>query len=354
VLTLHPLPPWDEALTSRDVAKLVGVSQATVSRVLADSPLVSAQTRKRVKEVLEQVGYQPNAAARTMRSQRSGTVGVVVESLTNPFYPELLRALGTELQRCELQMILWDADESPGVNAAVQAIEQRLVDGLLFTTATESSEPFRRALQRGAPLVLVNRTVDGCRCDQVGGDNERRATSIARYFAQHGRDSIAMVGGPAEAETARQRMRGFRAGASEAGLSLPEDHIVDSDFSHDGGQRAMQRILSVTPTTNAVFCANDVIALGALDAIRTSGRIVPDDVWVVGYDDIAMASWAAFDLTTARQPLAKMARSAVDMLRARIDTPNVPFAYHQFWNELIVRDSTGHAPFDDHEGVTKT
>jgi LacI family transcriptional regulator len=340
---------WVQPLTSRDVARIAGVSQATVSRVLTNSPSVAPATADRVREALERVGYQPNAAARAMRSRRSGTVGVVTENLSNPFYPELLRALGAELQRYDLRMILWDAETGPGLDAAVEAIEQHLVDGLLFTAATEHSQPFRRAVSKGAPMVLVNRKIDDCPCDQVVSENAQAAATIARYFLSHGRQALRMITGPDDAATARERLRGFVAGAASCGIALTDDSFAASDFSHDGGMRATESLLSRSPHADAIFCANDAIAFGAVDALRLSGRAVPDDVWVVGYDDVEMAAWPIFGLTTARQSLGEMASVAIRMLWDRVDgTAKHKFARQEFLrSDLIIRKSTDNAPLTE-------
>lgn len=343
------LSSWVQPLTSRDVARIAGVSQATVSRVLTHSPSVAPATADRVREALERVGYQPNAAARAMRSRRSGTVGVVTENLSNPFYPELLRALGAELQRYDLRMILWDAETGPGLDAAVEAIEQHLVDGLLFTAATEHSQPFRRAVSKGAPMVLVNRKIDDCPCDQVVSNNAEAAATIARYFLSHGRQTLRMIKGPDDAATARERLRGFVAGAAGCGIAVTEESFAASDFSHQGGMQAVQSLLSHSPQTDAIFCANDAIAFGAIDALRLSGRKVPADVWVVGYDDVEMAAWPIFGLTTARQSLGEMASVAIRMLWDRIDDAAKPKSARQelLRSDLIIRQSTDNAPLTE-------
>ncbi|WP_158889842.1 LacI family DNA-binding transcriptional regulator [Amycolatopsis anabasis] len=328
-------------VTAREVAKLAGVSQATVSRVLHRHDSVSEQTRARVLRVLTETGYQPNFAARTMRTNRTGTVGLIVDDVTNPFYPQLIKAISGELGRAGLRMILWES-AGPGESAALEAIDQRLIDGLLFTTATADSAPLAEALRRRAPVVLVNRTVRGLPCDQVDGDNHDGAAQVARYFAAAGHRRVGMVGGPERASTARERMAGFRAGCAEHGLELAETCVADGEFSHDGGCAALRSILERAgkrPPT-AVFCANDLSAFGALDALAAAGRRVPEDTWLVGYDDIAMASWGAFGLTTVRQPLTDMAAAGVALLRARIAEPERALVHQRFHNELIVRRTT--------------
>jgi LacI family transcriptional regulator len=331
--------------TSRDIARLAGVSQATVSRVLRGSENVSPATRARVQSVLDATGYQPDAAATAMRTRRTGTVGVVVERITNPFYPELLTALGAELERRGLRMILWDSARGPGERAAVEAIEQRRVDGIIFTTATGESTALQKAVERGSPLVLVNRVVEGVAADQVDSENGPTSETIARYFADGGHQRFGLVTGPPAASTARHRTAGFTRGAREAGLQLRDEHVVDGRFSHEGGHEALRRILNAGPRPpTAVFCVNDFSALGVLDAARSLGVAVPDDLWVMGYDDIDMASWESYQLTTARQPVPEMVQAAVDLLLERIDSPGRPTVHRCFASDIIVRRSTANIP----------
>lgn len=333
------------AMTSRDVARLAGVSQATVSRVLHGSANIAPETRARVLAVVEQTGYQPNAAAISMRTRRTATIGVVVGRITNPFYPQVLDALGAELEPHGLRLILWDATTGPGERAAIEAIDQRRIDGLVFTTATASSAALQHAIDRRAPIVLVNRVVEGQPCDQVDSANEETARRIARYFADHGHRRVGMITASAEASTAAARSAGFADEAAGLGLRLDERHVLDGGFSHEGGRAAFERMLNagIEPPT-AVFAVNDLSGFGALDAARAAGIAVPNDLWVVGYDDIEMSAWEAFQLTTARQPIPEMVRIGVELLLARIAAPARPPVHHRLPSEIVVRHSTAHAP----------
>lgn len=332
-------------VTSRDVARLAGVSQATVSRVIRKSANVSDSTRAKVLKVLDETGYTPNAAATAMRTQRTGTIGVVVDRVTNPFYPEMLEALGADLERRDLRLILWNASVGAGERAAVDAIEGGLVDGLLFTTATTESVPLQSALQRRAPVVLVNRVVDGLPYDQVDSDNESSSAAVAHYFAHHGHEHVGLVRGPALASTARGRMAGFVEAAEALGLEVLSDaaSFDAPHFSHESGVAQVSALLAADVPPTAVFCVNDLSAFGAIDGARAHGVDVPDDLWVVGFDDIEMASWQAYDLTTAAQPTGRMIGAAVDLLLARIDDPSAPIEHRRFANEIVVRGSTAHA-----------
>ncbi len=335
------------AQTSRDVARLAGVSQATVSRVLNGSNRVTEETRQRVLETLARTGYTLNVAAATLRTRRTGTIGLVIERLTNPFYPELIEVLGSELERRDLRLALWNTSVGSGERAATQAIYARGVDGLIFTTATVESGSLRLAIERNAPVVLVNRAVEDLQCDQVECDNADASTSVARYFAHHGHRVVGLIGGPAMASTARRRVQGFTSAAADLGLQL---EAVDGgrEFSHEWGVAAFDRMWDAAPTKpTALFCANDLTALGAMDAARSRGISVPDDLWIAGFDDIAMAAWRPYDLSTVRQPLEPMIRATVDLLIERINDAERPITHRRFTSEIVVRGSTAHQPLPD-------
>lgn len=324
-------------VTSRDVARVAGVSQATVSRVLSDSPKVRPTTRARVIAALGETDYTPNLLARAMRTRRTGAIGVVVARITNPFYPELLAVLGAELAEKGRHMMVWDS-ELPGEEAAVEAIRQRLVDGVVFTTVTPASTSLREALQRREPAVLINRGVAGLRCDQVVSDNMAGGRTVASYFLDAGHRRLGLIAGPPQTSTASERERGFREVLRARGIPLGATWC--GDFSHDAGRTAMRHFLAQPDPPTAVFCVNDLTAFGALDGARSVGASVPEDVWVVGYDDIPMAAWEAFDLTTVRQPIREMTRLAVRMLLDRIDDPDRPPTQRRLPATLVVRRTT--------------
>jgi LacI family transcriptional regulator len=333
------------AMTSHEVARLAGVSQATVSRVLRQDPRVAPETRERVLRVLAETRYEPNAAARAIRSSRSGSIGVVVARLSYQLYPAMLEAIGAQLVRLGLRMIVWDSEHGGDLPAS-RALRQGIVDGVIVTTATRESPFLKDVSSPGVPVVLVNRTVDGFQGDQVSSDNVGGGLRVARYLVACGRKRIALVGGFPLASTVRDRERGFRDGLAIEGVELPPHYYQNSEgFSHAVGREAAIRLLELGSPPDAIFCVNDVLALGVMDGARALGVRVPDDLWVVGYDDIELASWGAYDLTTVRQPMEQMVASAIDLLRSRIAEPQRPQELRCFPNELVIRSSTGRQAF---------
>lgn len=330
-------------VTSRDVARAAGVSQATVSRVLQGSDNVTDETRKRVMEAVSATGYEPNVLARAMKTQRTQTIGVVVARITNPYYPQLIEALSAELASANQRMVLWTS-EGAGDASALEAIRQRMVDGVVFTTVTAESVPLHEALRRNAPVVTLNRSVEGIACDQVTSDNLGGSTQVVQYLVGAGHSRLGFIGGPIGPSTSAERERGFRQGVAAAGLHLDERLCRRGDFSHEDGHAAMRDLLTLADPPTAVFCVNDLTAIGAIDGARSLGRDVPEDVWVVGYDDIAMSSWEGYDLTTVRQPITQMAELAVKLLLRRIGKTGAEPRHHRYPHELVVRGSTARTP----------
>jgi LacI family transcriptional regulator len=333
--------------TSRDIARLAGVSQTTVSRVLQNRGYVEEGTRQRVLDALRQTGYVPNMQARAMRMRRSGLVGVVTGRLTNPFYPELLDALARAIEAADLRMALWASDEPASSTVAVQAIQGGAIDGLIFTTATRDDPALKQAVAQDLPIVLVNRSIARLNCDQATSDNVAGGRLVAEYFITRGRTDAAVVGGSDRISTSRERRRGFLAAFAERGISVPEDRQPSCDFTHDAARQVGLELLGGTHRPNAVFCVNDLVGFGVQDAAYRLGIAVPEDLWVAGYDDIPMASWDRIDLTSVRQPVEDMAAYAVDRLLRRIKDSDEPAGHRRFPAELVERGSTGAgAPFD--------
>lgn len=334
-------PPSGRSMaTSRDIARVAGVSQTTVSRVLHNHPRVKTETRERVLRVLREMDYSPDGLARAMITRKTNTVGVVVEDITNPFYPEVVEDLCRELGVMGRRVMLWNSREA-GEKGAIEAIRQRLVDGVVFTTATPESTVLYEAVEAGSPVVLVNRYVEGVACDRVTTANVRGGRLIAGYFADWGHEKVALISGLAGASTATEREAGFLEGLEARGIAPGAVSREPGYFSHGRSREAMVRLLSRRDPPTAVFCANDLMAFGALNGAKAVGAKVPDDVWVVGFDDIEMASWEAFDLTTVSQPVPEMVREAVRLLTQRIEDPSRPVEHLRLGgSEIVVRGST--------------
>ena len=337
------------AITSHDVARLAEVSQATVSRVLRDDPKVRPQTRQRVLKVLAETGYEPNAAARAFRAGRTNSIGVVVARLSYQLYPAMLEAIGAQLARLGQRMIVWDSDHG-GDAPAIRALRQGVVDGVILTAATAESDFLREIPALRSAVVLLNRVVPEYGSDQIESDNLDGGRRVADYLVACGRKRIGLVGGIPRASTIRDRERGFREALQAHGIELSPHYCFRSDtFSHASGVQAAQRLMELASPPDAIFCVNDVLAMGMMDGARERGVRVPQDVWIVGYDDIEIASWGAYDLTTVRQPMEQMVSQAIELLLARIEDRDRPVEQRVLANELVIRSSTARTmpPYPD-------
>jgi LacI family transcriptional regulator len=333
----------DAAVTSIDVARAAGVSQATVSRVLNDDPRVLPATRQRVLDAVAQLHYRPNAIARGLVTRSTGLVGVIVGDITNPFYPELLEAIASQLGEHDLKMLLYNSAGGDEEQFVRLLLEQR-VDGIVFPSARTDSALVAELVERDFPLVLLNRYVDGVACDAVVGDNADGARAAAAHLLELGHRRIAIATGPERASTSRDRVGAFRAALADAGVAIPDELVLAGELRYEPAYEGARRLLAATAPPTAVFCANDLMAFGVLSAARAEGVAVPERLSVVGFDSLPMAGWEALDLTTVRQPLPEMAREGVELLAARIADPSRPPQRLTLPSSLVVRGTTAPAP----------
>ncbi len=326
-------------LNSMDIAKLAGVSQATVSRVLSGGGSVKPATREKVLKIINQQGYRPNAFARGMRTQHASTVGVAVSRITNPIVPEILEELSRQFAGSNRRVIVWNTDEC-GEGSLIEAVGSGLVDGVVFTAASHQAEAVRAALDAGLPIVSINRAAEGVSCDQIVSTNEQSGRDVARYLIKHGKTRLAFVNGPLDRTTLSDREAGFRRGLAEEGLSLDPGFCFQSDFRTQAFRQHGMDIGTREDPPDAIACGNDLIAIHVLNGLKSVGCRVPDDIWVVGFDGIELSGWDIVDLTTVRQPIEMMANEAATLLMERIDGLQTAPELRQFHAELIVRGST--------------
>lgn len=285
-----------------------------------------------------QLGYVPHAGAQLMRTKRANTIGVVVNDLVNPFYPELLDEITRFYNSAGFRVVVWNAG-SGSHEDALKAISEHAVDGVVFTSATARSIELHAAVDKHRPLVLINREVEDIDCDKVVSENEKGGSKLAEFLIQQGRTRVAFIGGDPETSTSRTRERGFYDGMKAHGHQVPEHLRFCGGFSHDTSAQIAHRLLDRALPPEAIVCANDFMAFGVLDALRNRGRSARE-CWVLGYDDVAMASWHSFNLTTVRQPSREMAAVGAQMLLDRVRNPDSPTRRVTFPSELIVRGST--------------
>lgn len=325
-------------VTSRDVAVAAGVHQSTVSRALRGAPGVADSTRSTIKELAQALGYVPNRSARTLREQGSRVVGVMVDNLDNPFYHLLLAHIHRGVSEAGFSTVLLvDPLHRRADFSRLERLLDSSLDGLVVSTAALDSDTPARLVQQGIPIVLAVRSVPGLDVDIVEPDNMAAGREAARHLIELGHESIAVIMGPAVVSTSAERLRGV---LEVAGDAIDPQNIVHGQYSHDSGQSLLQRVMQRESPPTAIIAGNDIIAIGVLDAARRAGIGVPEDLSIIGFDDIPMSSWHSFRLTTVHQDVQGMAAQAARCLIERIQNPDHRPAHYRYPASLTVRGTT--------------
>jgi DNA-binding LacI/PurR family transcriptional regulator len=307
----------NRSVRSSDVARLAGVSRSAVSRTFTPGAYVSAETRGKVLAAAEMLGYRPNAIARSLSKRQSKLIGIVASNLDNPFYSQMLATLGTLLQERGYAVLLVVAD-SAEIDGLIPRLLSYQVDGVILPAATLGSKIAIELQRFGRPVVLVNRYLAHDVISSVSGDNAGGGAAVADLLARAGRRRIAFLAGQPDTSSSRDRGRGFRERLASYGIAVTIEDV--GNYSRDGGAEAARRLLARTPRPDAIFCANDAMALAALEVARTEfGLKVPDEIAIAGYDNSDPTGWPFYALTSVDQNLPEMARIAVELLIGKIE-----------------------------------
>lgn len=330
------------AVTIRDVARQAGVSVATVSRVLNRSGPVSAATRARVEEVAERLEYVPHGGARSLITRRTSNLGVILPDLYGEFFSQLIRGMDQAARRAGYHLLLSGshADETE-VAAGLRAMRGR-VDGLVVMSPDITSSELVRVVPTGLPVVLVNSAVrDGRRFDTLNVDNHAGSYAAVRHLASLGRERIALIGGNPCNRDAQERRSGYRAALADAGLRAYAELELASNFTKSGGHASGLRLLELRERPTAVFAANDSMAVGALSAFRESGIRVPEDVALVGFDDVPIARYVSPPLSSVHVDLERFGERAVELLVESLKDPTGHVPRHEVvGTRLVIRGSS--------------
>ncbi len=323
-------------ITSLEVAKRAGVSQSAVSRVFTPGASASAKTVEKVRRAAEELGYRPNAMARAMITGKSRIIGLIVAYLDNQFYPVAIERLSNALQAQGYHILVFTAPNAQDrVDEIVSDLMEYQVDGIITASVAMSNDLTKRCADAGIPVVMFNRGQDGVELSAVTSANVAGGRKVADYLVQSGYGRIAHISGWHGSSTGRDRQRGFVERLAELGQAPVA--IIDGMYNRDTAQEAATTLMrDVKP--DAIFVGNDHMAFAVLDALRgTLGLRVPEDVAVVGYDDVPAAAWAAYDLTTVRQPVNQMVEATVHILLAQIADSEAPARRVEIDGPLILR-----------------
>ncbi|MGY0486443.1 LacI family DNA-binding transcriptional regulator [Streptomyces sp. WG-D5] len=327
----------------KDVAAAAGVSVATVSRVLNAHPSVSPATRTRVLAAVESLGYRPNAVARSLRTAQTRTLGLVISDVLNPYFGELTRAVEDEARGLGYSVIIGNADERPELqDHHVRTLLDRRIDGLLVSPTDGGSPIMLDAARTGTPMVFVDRWIPGVDVPVVRSDGRAAVRDLVAHLHALGHRRLAIIAGPAATTTGSERVDAFREALASYELELPDAYIGQGDFQADSGRRVTEAFLALPEPPGAVFAADNLMALGALDAVRARGLRVPDDIAVAAFDDIPWFVHTDPPITAIAQPTKELGRAAVRALVDRIEgrvPESVTLPAH-----LVVRRSCGEHP----------
>jgi LacI family transcriptional regulator len=332
--------------TIKDIAKLAGVSVTTVSRALNGYDDVNEETRKKIKQVASELSYSPNAVARSLVSKKTRTIGLIISDINragakDAFAYEVLCGINDRTGDLNYDLLLFSTNPSKQMEKSYTALcKERNVEGAILS-GLRLDDPYLQEVieQNSFPCVLIDIPKTGENVAHITSDSRLGASMAVRHLLENGHRSIAMINGHDQAFVSRERLEGYRDALSQFGLPTDSTPVYDGKFSEDGGAEAMYQILLRHPEVTAVFCASDLMALGAMRSLEKLGRKVPEDISIVGFDDINIASYCSPKLTTVRQDKYELGYQAaqllIDMLDDRTDNRKILLS-----NQLIVREST--------------
>lgn len=333
---------WTMAVTSHDVARLVGVSQPTVSRALRDDPRVSEETKRRVRESAAILGYVPSDAGRALSSGRTQRIGLLVTDLDNQFYSNIIAPAHRELESLGYQLTL-HTEASDNDTVSERLIKNGL-DGVILATATVDSVVPVRLRDRGLPFVYFNRTSPIVDADATIVQPTEGMVAAVERIAALGHTRVGAVLGPLNTSTAQSREVCLRAALEASGLRLAPEYVRRGQFDTAAGDRETTALLALPQPPTVVFCGNDIVAFGALNAAARRGVSVPGDISIIGFDDLPSAAWPIIDLSTIAYDLPGMARAAAKLMTRRIEQPDAPISHVEFSTTYVERSTVAAAP----------
>jgi LacI family transcriptional regulator len=333
-------------LTLEDVAEQAGVSRSTVSRVVNNHPNVSDDVRKRVLSIIQTTGFQPHAAARTLASQHSWMIGLILPQsvsffFTDPYYPHLMKGIAQACNQRDYTLALFLVDTKKDEEKIFPRVAQKgLLDGVVVQSGHHGEQwIIGRMIDAKMPMIIAGRPFRSDNVSFIDIDNINASFTAVSHLARLGRKRIGTISGPANSTVGIDRLEGYRKAIQERGLIFDKTLVAEGDFTEVGGYYAMQKLIPAKP--DAIFAASDVMAIGAMRAAQENNLKIPEDLAFVGFDDLPMASYIDIQLTTVRQPVVQFGVRAVetlvDMIENGIDQPR-----HIIMDtELIIRKSCG-------------
>ncbi|ACS78410.1 LacI family DNA-binding transcriptional regulator [Maridesulfovibrio salexigens] len=333
--------------TIRDVARLAQVSTATVSRVINSPDSVREKTREKVLRAMKMCNYKYNALARGFATKKSNTIGLIIPNINNPVFAESTLGVQEYAEEKQIKVILGNTSyKISQEESLIKALRESQVDGLIITTTNPKGEIIKSLTDEGIPFVLLFSTVKNGPVSAVGVDNYRGGYVATEHLISLGHRRIGMIAGSfTVTDRSYHRWHGYRQCLKDHGLPYDKDLLVQTEYSLSGGRDSIKQLLKHGSPPSAVFCSNDYIALGAIKGAREAGLSLPEDLSIVGFDDMPTASYMVPALTTIRQPAYEMGRRACELLLQKMENPEKP-EQHMMETKLIVRESTAAVQYD--------
>lgn len=345
-------------VTSKDVARLAGVSRTTVSLVLNNIPnsRISEETRQKVLNAAKELNYQPNVLAQSLKTKRSKIIGLVIPSITNPFFPSIAQGVEDVANAHGYNIFLCNSFRNPEKEKGyIKTLASKQVDGIIFTSITYNVDYIRELRSQGVAIVAFDRRINDNNVDSVLFDNLRGGEMAVEYLLGMGHKNIAFLSGPTNISSRSDRLEGYKNALKKAGIEplyiflddFMEEEGRDTNYEVEAGYRMALKVLEDHPEVTAIFAVNDMTAIGALKAIKEKGLKVPRDISLIGFDNIILADLIDPPLTTIKQPKYKMGKAAAELLISRLESLSITGPKHTllFPPELVVRESV--APVTD-------
>ncbi len=347
-------------ITMKDIAKMVGVSTNTVSRALNGKKEISEETRKRIKEVAEELGYTPNSIAASLASRRTKVIGLITSDIEDPFHAQQLRGVEDTAREHGYSLILFNTDENPESELrAVNTFRSIRVAGIILNSVFPGFQHIERLRKQNTPFVLINRRLPDIDADYVINDNFNGEYEATKHLIGLDHVNIGLILGPQRITSVRERLAGYSKAMIEAGLSINPDHILyGKNLKPETGRELTERLLALNPRPTAILTYCDTLALGAYAAAHQGNLAIPEELAIIGYDDVLIASYLDVPLTTISQPAYKMGQAACDILLERIqcseeglNLKDLPKKHLVFQPQLVIRKSCGAHAKPLHDGA---
>jgi LacI family transcriptional regulator len=327
--------------TIHEVARKARVSPTTVSHVINNTRFVSAVLRERVQRAMAELNYRPNALARSLRLGQTHTLGLILPDSANPFFAEIGHAIEAAAFERGYSVILCNTENDQTKELLyTNVLENRQVDGMIFVATGRNHDALFSIVENGLPLVVVDRDLGSLSLDAVTTDNHQGGLIATRHLIERGHRIIGCITGPSDITPSAERVTGYSDAIKEINLELEETLLLRGDFHVPSGLEAATRLLQRDPRPTALFVCNDMMAIGALHAAAKLGLRVPDDVAIVGFDDIELASYTIPPLTTVCQPKQQIGQTAIQLILERMSDPSLPPQHKILHPQLIIRESS--------------